>query len=137
MFAEALRARMLEMNLLGRPAGTQALAEHVEKHAERQLSILSALEDRGRRDLIFEASEPVLSGEESHQRTLLVEWEQIDKGLERAAQGLGRDRGIAPHAETARAEAVAEPQAEIVVAGAAGCSLEQGAEGGKPEAQGG
>ena len=119
------RLRVLEMHLLRRPARPAALADDVEEHAERQLGVLPALDDCRRGDLVFEPDQPVRSSREPHHRAFLVIAEEADQVLERRAERRRGDRRIAPHAEVARLELVAEPQAEIVVAGLAGRFLEE------------
>src|SRR5437588_4644119 len=59
--------------------------------------------------------------------------EQLDEVLECRAQGWGGDGSIADEAQIARPERVAEPQAEIAVAGLARGFLEERAIGRKPK----
>ena len=124
------------MHLLRRPAAAQALADDVEEHAEGQLGVLAALDDLRCDDAVFEPDEAVPVGAEPHHRAFLVVAEQADQALQRGAEGGRRDRRVAPHAEVAGLETVAEPQAEIVVAGQARGFLEQVDKGAEAELQG-
>src|SRR5687767_8131683 len=67
---------------------------------------------------------------------LLMQGEEADEILERRTQIGGGDGGIADETEIARLETVAEPQAEIGIAGVARRFLKQRAEGRELETQG-
>jgi hypothetical protein len=95
------RLGVFEVDLLGRPGRAVAL-------------VLPALQDPAVGDLILEAEQAVGLGE-AHGGALLVVIEMVDQIVQRASHGGRADRHIAPHAEVAGLELVAEPEPEIVV----------------------
>ena len=130
------RLRVFEVDRLRRPASSQALAEDIEEHAQRQLGVLAALHDFGGPDLVLEHQQAIAPGSEAEQRVLLVKRERVDDVAQRRPQRGRRHRQVAPQPEVVRPELVAEPEPEVSVAGPVRGFLEEAAEAGELDGQG-
>jgi len=100
------------------------MAEDIAEHAERQLCVLTAIQDPAIRDLIIDPGQPFLLvyGEG---RVLLMGGKIVRQIAQGGREGRRIDRQITERAKLFGLEGVAETQPEIVVLGIARGLFEQ------------